>query len=246
MEDPNPDENVDEADQAEGAGEEVEVLGQEDDAIDLVDEEYEVYPENESPPPEEDQQDCEVSTNLTTMGIHTCLSSTSLAGLPGKYVHMFLTVRFVRFLPAFKRAANHGPPASPFSQVVEEEEEEEEVEVKEDVDEDGNDNATIPSAVELLQSGDQQPQNDEEPDAQATTFTGNTRAVMGYLQVMHKRKLDRQAESGHKTHDGIASFNKIVAGKKRLDTSRWFFEMLVLKSKVRPDTCAVCWASMQD
>eukprot|EP00873_Tetraselmis_striata_P019210 jgi/Tetstr1/439474/TSEL_027906.t1 len=90
----------------------------------------------------------------------------------------------------------------------------------------------LPAAVELMQSGDQeQEQPNANSDAAATTFTSNTRAVLKHVRGLSERAKAKAAEAGQRARPDIVGFSRLVAGKKRLDASRWFFEMLVLKSK---------------
>lgn len=95
-----------------------------------------------------------------------------------------------------------------------------------------NDRDDIPAPVELLQSCDQEPGADGTSDAQATTFTSNTRAVLKHLKSLSERKETGDSASSNKDRGTIASLNALLGKKRRLDASRWFFELLVLKSKV--------------
>jgi cohesin complex subunit SCC1 len=93
----------------------------------------------------------------------------------------------------------------------------------------------LPPAVELFQSGDQEQEaQGGSTDAAATTFTANTRAVLKHVRGLAERQVARASGGGGGVRSAkadIVGLNRLVAGKKRLDASRWFFEMLVLKSK---------------
>eukprot|EP00191_Tetraselmis_sp_GSL018_P004000 CAMPEP_0177604874 /NCGR_PEP_ID=MMETSP0419_2-20121207/16368_1 /TAXON_ID=582737 /ORGANISM="Tetraselmis sp., Strain GSL018" /LENGTH=557 /DNA_ID=CAMNT_0019098921 /DNA_START=444 /DNA_END=2118 /DNA_ORIENTATION=- len=93
--------------------------------------------------------------------------------------------------------------------------------------EDEQEEEALPRPEELRQSGDQEQATASGGEAQAATFTDNTRAVLRHVRGLAER---RQA-GGDRRAGHIVGLNRLLAGKSRLDASRWFFEMLVLKSK---------------